>query len=235
MASIASIPVRERAIHSAVAPWWHTVGMFLLFIVLAALTATAQHAMPAAGAAPSPFTLYLPLLVIEGLLLWYVRWGLARREISLRSLIGGTWSGRRDVLRDVGIAAAMWALWMGISTLWTRLSPSAEANVNVLLPHGALGSSLWVAVSLTAGLVEEILFRGYFQRQFAAWSGSGAIGLIIQAVLFGLAHGYQGLSACVRIVGYGLLFGCVALWRRSLRPGIVAHAWTDIASGLFLA
>ena len=32
---------------------------------------------------------------------------------------------------------------------------------------------------------------------------------------------------------FGLLFGVVALWRRSLRPGMIAHAATDIMSGLF--
>ena len=31
---------------------------------------------------------------------------------------------------------------------------------------------------------------------------------------------------------YGALFTLLALWRKSLRPGMIAHAWTDIVGGL---
>jgi hypothetical protein len=31
---------------------------------------------------------------------------------------------------------------------------------------------------------------------------------------------------------YGLLAGVLAYWRRTLRPGILAHAWQDVAAGL---
>jgi membrane protease YdiL (CAAX protease family) len=54
----------------------------------------------------------------------------------------------------------------------------------------------------------------------------------MQAALFGVSHGYQGPGASARIVAFGSLFGLVALWRRGLRPGIVAHALTDIIAGL---
>jgi len=36
------------------------------------------------------------------------------------------------------------------------------------------------------------------------------------------------VSAGISAGLYGLLFGLVAGWRRSLRPGMIAHAWTDI-------
>jgi membrane protease YdiL (CAAX protease family) len=50
----------------------------------------------------------------------------------------------------------------------------------------------------------------------------------MQALLFGVSHGYQGLSSTVKITIYGGLFGLLAVWRRSLRPGIAAHVLTDI-------
>ena len=31
-----------------------------------------------------------------------------------------------------------------------------------------------------------------------------------------------------KIALYGGLFGMVAAWRRSLRPGIIAHTWSDV-------
>jgi len=30
----------------------------------------------------------------------------------------------------------------------------------------------------------------------------------------------------------GGIYGLMAHWRRSLKPGMIAHAWTDIFSGL---
>jgi VanZ family protein len=55
----------------------------------------------------------------------------------------------------------------------------------------------------------------------------------MQSVLFGVSHGYQGVRACVTISVYGLFFGALARMNRSLRPGMIAHAWTDVAAGLF--
>ena len=53
----------------------------------------------------------------------------------------------------------------------------------------------------------------------------------MQSLLFGIAHGYQGIGATIKITLFGLLYGGLALWRRSLRPGMGAHAWSDVYSG----
>jgi len=36
------------------------------------------------------------------------------------------------------------------------------------------------------------------------------------------------------IAALGALLGLLAVWRKSLRPGMFAHALTDAVSGLFL-
>jgi hypothetical protein len=41
------------------------------------------------------------------------------------------------------------------------------------------------------------------------------------------------MEACVKIACFGALYGLVAIWRGSLRPGMMAHAWSDILSGIF--
>ena len=54
----------------------------------------------------------------------------------------------------------------------------------------------------------------------------------MQAALFGIAHAYQGLWSVLAIAAYGVVFGALALWRGSLRAGMVAHAVTDVLLGL---
>jgi membrane protease YdiL (CAAX protease family) len=87
-------------------------------------------------------------------------------------------------------------------------------------------------VSISAGISEEIVFRGYLQRQLTALTGRTWLALLLQVTVFGIAHGYQGVQNCVAIALYGALFTLLALWRKSLRPGMIAHACTDIAGGL---
>ena len=83
-------------------------------------------------------------------------------------------------------------------------------------------------VALSAGFCEELVFRGYFQRQFHALTGSAAAAVGLQALVFGVGHFYEGAWAVAQITAYGLLFGLLAAWRKSLRPGMLAHAWSDI-------
>ena len=80
------------------------------------------------------------------------------------------------------------------------------------------------------------MFRGYLQRQFIGWArGRVATGVLASAVVFGSAHGYQGVLSMVLLSVFGVLFSLLALYRRSLRAGIFAHAGHDFVAGLALA
>ena len=222
-----------------VAPPAHTAALVLLFLVMAAGGALLQQRAAAHATtlpAPSrPTLLYLSLIAMEwGLVLYVVRAGLRRTGASLRELIGGRWSRPVDAARDFAVALGVWALWTLFSWLASRVSGHDHAaSVRSLLPRHPLDLALWVVLSMSAGFAEELVFRGYLLTQFRAMTRSTGLALILQAVLFGVSHGYQGVRACVTISLYGLLFGALALRRRSLRPGMIAHAWTDIASGIF--
>ena len=89
-------------------------------------------------------------------------------------------------------------------------------------------------MSLTAGICEEFLFRGFLQQQFARASGRVWVGVVVSAVLFGCAHGYEGIAGMLMITVYGALFSMLALRRGSLRAGMIAHAWHDSITGVAL-
>ena len=222
-----------------IAPLAHTIALVLLFVVMAAGGALFQQRAAAHGAtlpAPSrPTMVYLSLIAMEwGLVLYVVRVGLRRTGTTLREVVGGRWSGPRDVLRDVVVALTAWGVWTLISWTASRAAgPEHVASVGSLLPHHPIDVALWVALSVSAGFAEELVFRGYLFTQFRALTRNTGVALILQALLFGISHGYQGVRACAMISVYGLLFGALALVTRSLRPGMIAHAWTDVAAGLF--
>lgn len=234
-----TVPVPPSEPVAPVAPAWHTALLLALFLALALAGARFQgHARAVGGevaaARSSAIPLYLSLIAAQaGLVAYVVRAGLRRTGTPLGALIGGRWASPRDVGVDVLLGAGLWATWQLVGRLGDRvLGTGSAASIDSFLPRGALESVLWVLVSASAGFAEEVVFRGYLQRQFTAWLGRPWIALALQAAVFGIAHGYQGARACARIALYGVLFGLLARWRRSLRPGMIGHAMHDMLAGL---
>ena len=234
----AVLPEVGYAPQKAVAPWRHTAILIAFFVLMAAGGAALQHR--ARGRAdlvehrPDVTLLYVLLVAGEWGLVYYVwKGGLRRSGVSLLQLIGGQWTSLRSVFVDAALAFGLWIVWQGFSFLWVRWPGAGHAgSISPLLPNGMTEGALWVLLSISAGISEEIVFRGYLQRQLTAFTGRASLALILQAAVFGIAHGYQGVHACLSIAIYGAMFTLLALWRKRLRPGIIAHAWTDIAGGL---
>jgi uncharacterized protein len=219
-----------------VAPFWHTAILVGVLALIAIGGALFQRSGGASSASPhaSLIPLYLSLLAAEWGLLAFVRKGSLRSGTTLKDLIGPHWQSPRGLLLDALLGTALWGVWEAVDAAWAHtLGTGHAASIGGMLPRSALEITLWVALSLSAGFCEEVAFRGYCQRQFAALTRNRGLGLVLQALLFGVAHGYQGLQACLKIVLYGALFGLLALWRKSLRPGMFGHALTDIVGGLF--
>lgn len=236
MTTDASLPRVVPPPPSPVAPLWHTVLLVAILLLLALGGARLQSrssSAPGVIAQHQGLTaIYLSTLVFEWALVGYVWLGI-RRRTGLRDLVNGHWGRLGDVTRDFTIAVLFWGAFE--ATAWLMhllLGPDAARSISVLLPKGALEIALWVLVSASAGFCEEAVFRGYLQRQFHALSRSALVAVLAQAVVFGISHGYQGGRQVVTITVLGLLYGLLAWWRHSLRPGMLAHAWTDIFSGI---
>ena len=218
-----------------IAPVWHTVVLVSIFLGVTIAGALFQrHAQSTPGVLqqhPNVVPLYLSLIVVEWLLVYGVWAGIHIRGVRLRDLIGGRWNSAKEVLIDLILAIVVWILWIGIQVGVSRMIPSHAKSVSALFPQSLLEVVLWMASCLTAGFCEEVAFRGYFQKQFEAITGSSAAGVILQGILFGISHGYQGLRAITMIILFGFLYGILAFWRKSLRPGMILHAWSDIYAG----
>lgn len=92
-----------------------------------------------------------------------------------------------------GISALFWLI--GEATpfgVHPVLGPSSSASVNRLLSQTVMEILIWIVTSITAGVCEEIVVRGYVQRQFHPLTGSTAVAVLAQARVFGVFHLYQG-------------------------------------------
>lgn len=238
MPTIAVVPEIQSSRPKLVAPRWHTVLLVALFLALTlsgALFQKEAHSQPGGlPQHPHVLPLYLSLIAMEWGLLLYVRKGCLRSGTKLRELIGGRWRSPGDVAVDASLALGLWTVWMIVEKGWDRwFGPAHAVSIQSFLPRRGGEMLLWAGVSVSAGICEELVFRGYFQRQFEMFTRSKWIALFLQAALFGISHGYQGLEACVKIAVFGALYGLLALWRGSLRPGMIAHGRSDILSGIF--
>jgi membrane protease YdiL (CAAX protease family) len=226
---------------SQIASWGHFIGFLLIAAGMAALGMLAQHA-PTGGAAgvsggqlarhSHAIQVYLAAILMDWLLLYYCWAGVHHRGGNLGTLSGGCWPSWKSLATAVGIAGAFWVLWEGAERgVYWLLGPSSAKTVDSLLPKSLVEILIWIATSITAGICEEVAFRGYLQKQFHALTGSVATAVLAQGLVFGLFHAYQGWKNVIVISVLGILYGILAAWRRNLQANIIVHAWGDVWSG----
>jgi hypothetical protein len=176
--------------------------------------------------------LYVPAIIVQFSLAFYVC-RIGRPRNALRSLLGHGWDDLGRALTDIALGFSGWLFIRAVELGWIRLfGPHAGTSVIAMLPQSRNERVVWVLLSVSVGFCEEIVYRGYLQTQLTAFTGRPAVAMVLQAALFGIAHGDQGSGAVARLALYGLALGALARWRRSRMAGIVCHVWTDVASGL---
>lgn len=89
---------------------------------------------------------------------------------------------------------------------------------------------------LSAAVFEEIVFRGYLitliHQLFSTHPAASTIALLLPAILFSIAHYYQGITAVFKIAVLSFLFGMIYWYSGSLIPVIILHFIVDAVSGL---
>jgi membrane protease YdiL (CAAX protease family) len=108
---------------------------------------------------------------------------------------------------------------------WRKLLPDFFALVPVS-PHERL---LWIVVAISAGVCEEIVFRGWLlSTMHGVLHLQGATLLLVAAILFGLAHSYQGVSGMLLTAFAGALFCGLYVATGSLLMPILLHILIDV-------
>lgn len=158
---------------------------------------------------------------------------LAHRFDGLREVpLGFT---RERPVRQLGagvlLAAVLLLLIVGVPAL-------AGADVGGIV--GAGRNVLWFALvsSVTVGVAEELMFRGYLLGRLRVALGSPAGAIVVSSVLFGLLHLVSGDLAQVLVTAAigALLATARVFWRDcSLGSVVVAHVVYDAGLALVAA
>lgn len=103
-----------------------------------------------------------------------------------------------------------------------------------ILPVTGRERRWWTAVSLTAGVTEELIYRGFLLFAFSHLFPGLSIWLIMlaSAVLFGLAHTYQGVAGVIRTAAIGFVFAMMVVATGSVLLLIVIHFLIDLMAKL---
>lgn len=135
----------------------------------------------------------------------------------------------------LGWTLAALAGGVGVLALFRALRVRESPLVAYLLPRTPRERAGWIGVSLTAGICEELVFRGFLIPALLAVSGSTALAVGLSSTVFGLLHAYQGVVGVVRTGLLGLLLALPFLLTGSILPSILAHAALDLIVGFWLA
>ena len=229
----------ETAATSSLAPdqYARIASPLHTFLVLAAQMGLALRTMARLGhmgaaANMDRVQIYERTIISEWFMLALVLLGVWWSGSPLAAVLGDRWRSVREVLRDAGIGVAFLIVSVMLGAIFGGHGASPDRAVQFLFPHGGAEITLWISLSVTAGICEEALFRGYLQRQFMALTKNALLGILLSALVFGLSHAYQGLGHAMQIGVLGVATGILAHWRKSVRPGMIAHALQDILGGL---
>jgi membrane protease YdiL (CAAX protease family) len=110
------------------------------------------------------------------------------------------------------------------------------ARLSFFLPATSAERWLFIAVSLTAAICEETLYRGYlFNYLVGDWRLGAVTALLLQAGAFGLGHCYQGVRGVFLTAFLGAWFALIYLATGSLLLPVLCHAAIDLRILLFPA
>ena len=169
-----------------------------------------------------------------------VLWLVTRRSWGSLGLVPRMTGGLGGVLIGIVIIVAVMARQ-------GSLAPSDEASLERvrqrtrhlerMLPATLRERSWFFALAGTAGVCEEVLYRGYLIWYLVAWAWlfaphqSFLLAAIASCLVFGVGHAYQGPRGILLTAAVGGFLAAVYWITRSLFAGMLIHALMDVHAG----
>lgn len=138
-----------------------------------------------------------------------------------------------------GILSALYLVDVFYAVRKARMGKSSlfgEESGTTFLPRSISDLPAYLVMCLSAGVFEEIIYRGFMVTYFLPEknfdTGLPVLAAIVPAFLFSLAHYYQGVHAVLKIFLLSLLLGMIFLMSRSLWIVMAIHFLIDLSGGL---
>jgi uncharacterized protein len=228
LAAQVALPPLRADIFFPIASGWHTSLILTVQCLLAYRGKIRMEHLALSNI--NRFAIYEQTIFFEWAVLCLVLLGVWQHGSSQLAVLGERWRSPRQMLHDLGIGLMFLFVTIVFGSLLNHGGDNSATRL--LLPQGRAETLLWIALSISAGICEEALYRGYLQRQFIAFTGNVMAGIVLSAAAFGAAHSYQGLTRAVQIGLLGAMAGILAHWCKTVRPGMFAHALQDVLGGV---
>jgi membrane protease YdiL (CAAX protease family) len=172
------------------------------------------------------------------------QWGFALAAVFIWMRAGRSWSelgvmprGFAGLIGSTVIVALMAALTVQQMRAIGRITPERREAlrpkldyVEYLLPHSRRELAWFTALSITAGVCEELLYRGFLLWVLKAYVAI-ALAAVIGVALFGVLHLYQGRQGAIKAAAAGAVMTLIYLATHWLVPAMVVHALVDLSGG----
>jgi uncharacterized protein len=108
------------------------------------------------------------------------------------------------------------------------------ALLGYLLPETRREKIAFAGLSVTAGICEELVFRGFMLVALHTATGSLLLAVLVSSGAFGVVHAYQQAAGAARAAVLGALLALSVVATGSILPAVLAHAALDLVAGLLL-
>lgn len=164
--------------------------------------------------------------------------GLGLVESSFGQAFAGLWTHiDRGFAYGIGIGALIMLVLMPLLLHMLRRgakkpepAPTSRLlpDFSYLLPVTARERWLFALVAVSAGICEELVFRGWLLNALHSIHAESWTLVALAAAIFGAAHFYQGVAGVIMTLVLGLIFCGLYVALGSLLVPIVLHAIIDL-------
>jgi uncharacterized protein len=155
----------------------------------------------------------------------FALWSL--RQIGARPRDIGLHISTGRILALVAIVVAMGAALIAVRQTWP-IQEAPPQDFMFFYPFTLPERCFFIFMALSAGICEEIVYRGYAIRALQGRGCRTWQAITLAAISFVFMHGIASLFLFPFLILVGLVYGCVFHWRNSLTPLIWLHTLFDL-------
>ncbi len=202
--------------------------VLIIGVLLPVLCIRSYFRLKAGARFPPKSALHKQTLIILGLalLLAFFTW---------RSIGIGQYVFPRPAIGWKNIAAGLVTLLVFLAIMlpyWNANSISKRDKIYRRVPSSSAELPMWFVISLSAGVVEEIVYRGVLLQILWYWLGNWWIAVLLCSLAFALGHSIQGLKSVLIIFVMAIVFHGLVRYTGSLYIAMAVHALYDAIAGV---